>query len=92
MEYIVTRPQLTSFLKRRFSIDELNKLILVVKHKIDSVGISEDMAVYDGIREFLASKRNSDINDEGTEEEYWDSYSKYETPLFEFVRSSLNMW
>jgi hypothetical protein len=91
MEYIVTRSQLTSFLKRRFSIDELNDLVLLVKHRIEDEGIMEEMVIYDEIRNFLASKKNDDINDNGTEQEYWDSYLRYETPLVEFVRSTLNL-
>ena len=63
MEYIVTRSQLTSFLKRRFSIDELNDLVLLVKHRIEDEGIMEEMVIYDEIRNFLASKKNDDIND-----------------------------
>lgn len=91
MEYIVTRPQLTSFLKRRFSIDELNELLITIKHKIDDEGVMQDMVIYNEIRNLVASKMKQYLNDTGIEQDFWDSYLVFETPLVEFVKSSLNL-
>jgi hypothetical protein len=50
-----------------------------------------DTAVYDTIRHYLSLKKPSDINDDGVEQQYWDSYIKYETPLVEFVKYTLGL-
>jgi hypothetical protein len=90
MEYIVTYPQLSTFLKRRFPIKELEELVNTIKHKSGNDGTIDDMVLYDEIRQFIASKRNNDLNNIGTEQDYWDSYLAFETPLILFVKSSLN--
>ena len=94
MEYIVTRPQLTSFLKRRFSIEQLDELLERVQEEMknnDEIELinKPEHVIYNIVREFIAY--NVDIVDEGGEQEYWDSYLEYEIPLIEFVRSSLNL-
>ncbi len=98
MEYIVTRPQLTSFLKRRFSIEQLDELVNRVQEEMNqdyhlfqmNQNHKPENVIYDIVREFI-SWNVSDIEDQGVEREYWDSYLKYEIPLIEFVRSSLNL-
>jgi hypothetical protein len=96
MEYIVTRPQLTSFLKRRFSIEQLDELVKSVQEVTDyhrfqrNPNHKPEDVIYDIVRDFI-SWNVSDIEDQGVEREYWDSYLKYEIPLIEFVKSSLNL-
>lgn len=90
MKYIINHSQLASFIRRRFSIEELNQIISSVKEQIED-GESVDTAVYDTIRHYLSLKKSSEIIDDGNEQEYWDSYIKYETPLVEFVKHTLGL-
>lgn len=76
------------FLIRRFSTDELNHLVQDIKDQIEE-GESLDTAIYDTIRQFIASKNLKDINLTGTEQEYWDSYLRYEKPLIKYVKKKL---
>jgi len=90
MEIIISKQQLQTFLKRRFSSDDLMWILKNVKLLIDD-GESADAAVYEEIRNLIASKKFLDINDSGTEQDYWDSYLKYETPLVAYVKSELGI-
>lgn len=89
MEYIVTRPQLSTYLRRRFSIKDLDFMVRDVKEKVN---MGEDVmeSIYDVVRNYISLKR-LDVNDEGTEQDYWDSYLQHETPLVEYIKSSLNL-
>ena len=79
---------ITPWFRRRFSHDELDYLIKDIKDQIEE-GESLDTAIYDTVRQFIASKQFNDINDEGTEQEYWDSYLIYEKPLVKFVKENI---
>jgi len=86
----VTDKQLSNFLKRRFSADDLEWIVNDVKEMIDE-GESVDTAVYNGIRWFIIHKKFSDIDEFGDDDSYWSSYLKYEKPLVVFVKSQLNL-
>ena len=90
MEIIISKQQLQTFLKRRFSADDLLWIVNDVKEMIDQ-GESVDTAVYDGIREFIKSKKFSDIDEFGDDQSYWDSYLRYEKPLVSYVRMKLGL-
>ena len=90
MNVQITDKQLTTFLRRRFSLEDLIWIVNDVKEMIDE-GESVDTAVYDGIREFVKSKKFSDIDEFGDEQSYWNSYLMYERPLVAFVKSQLNL-
>ena len=90
MEIIISKQQLQTFLKRRFSADDLLWIVNDVKEMIDQ-GESVDTAVYDGIREFIKSKKFSDIDEFGDEQSYWDSYLRYEKHLVSYVRMKLGL-
>ena len=77
------------FLKRRFGKDELDDLIKDIKDQIEE-GESLDTAIYDTIRQFVATKNFNDMVDSGTEQQYWDSYLVYEKPLVKYVKERLN--
>jgi hypothetical protein len=81
---------LSPWFKRRFDIDELNDLVKDVKDQIEE-GESLDTAIYDTVRQFIATKNFSDINDTGTEQQYWDSYLRYERPMIEYVKERLGI-
>ena len=90
MEYIITKPQLSTFLRRRFSIDELNEIVHSVKEQIED-GESVDTAVYDGIRDFIKSKKFTEIDEFGDDQSYWDSYLAFERPLVSYVKMKLGL-
>ena len=90
MNVQITDKQLSTFLRRRFSAEDLIWIVNDVKEMIDE-GESVDTAVYDGIREFIKSKKFSDIDEFGDEQSYWNSYLMYERPLVAFVKSQLNL-
>jgi len=79
---------LSPWFKRRFDIDELDDLIKDIKDQIEE-GESLDTAIYDTVRQFIATKNFSDINDTGTEQQYWDSYLMYEKPMIKYVKERL---
>jgi len=90
MKYNITYSQLSSFLKRRFTPDELAQIVNSVKEQLED-GESVDTAVYDTIRHYVSLKDFQDIVDSGTEQEYWDSYLTYEIPLVLFIKASLDL-
>ena len=90
MDYILTESQVLNFLRRRFSYDDLIWIINDVQEMIVE-GESVDTAVYDGIREFIKSKKFHDIDEFGDEQSYWNSYLKYEKALVSYVKMKLGL-
>lgn len=90
MDVIVKEEQIINFLKRRFSYDDLKWIVNDVQEMIDE-GESVDTSVYDGIREFIKSKKFSDIDEFGDDQSYWDSYLNYERPLVSYVKMKLGI-
>ena len=90
MNIEITDKQLTTFLKRRFSVEDLNRIVNDVKEMIDG-GESVENAVYDGIRDLIKSKRFPDIDEFADDATYWDQYLMYEKPLVSYVKSKLNL-
>ena len=90
MNIIIKDEQIINFLRRRFSYDDLIWIINDVQEMIDE-GESVDTAVYDGIREFIKSKKFHDIDEFGDDQTYWDSYLKYEKPLVSYVKMKLGL-
>ncbi len=81
----------STFLRRRFTTEDLKLIVDYVKDMIDG-GVSVESATYDGIiRDFIKNKRFSDIDEFGTEQSYWDSYLKYETALDNYVKTKLGL-
>jgi hypothetical protein len=87
---IVNEEQIMRFLRRRFSYDDLIWIVNDVQEMIDE-GESVDTAVYDGIRDFIKSKKFSDIDEFGDDQSYWDSYLRYERPLVSYVKMKLGL-
>lgn len=90
MDVIVKEKQIINFLKRRFSYGDLMWIVNDVQEMIDE-GESVDTAVYDGIRDFIKSKKFSDIDEFGDDQSYWDSYLNYERPLVSYVKMKLGI-
>jgi len=75
--------------RRRVSMKDLDDLVLEVKSLIDS-GYDKIDAIYDTLRQFIASKKSFKFNNE-TEQQYWDSYIEIEKPLVDYVKKKLRM-
>ena len=90
MEIVVSEKQIINFLRRRFSSEDLLWIVNDVQEMIDE-GESVDTAVYDGIREFIKSKKFTEIDEFGDDQEYWHSYLKYERPLVSYVKMKLGL-
>ena len=90
MDVIVKEEQIINFLRRRFSYGDLMWIVNDVQEMIDE-GESVDTAVYDGIREFIKSKKFTEIDEFGDDDSYWDSYLKYEIPLVSYVKMKLGI-
>ena len=82
--------EVSLFVRRRFSLEDLEWLVNDVKEMIDD-GESLDTAIYDGVREFIKSKNFSDIDEFGLDADYWSSYLNYERPLVRYVKNKLNI-
>jgi hypothetical protein len=78
------------FIRRRFTPEDLEWLVNDVKELIE-YGESLDTAIYDGTREFIKSKKFSDIDEFGDEQSYWNSYLSYETPLVKYIKNKLGV-
>jgi hypothetical protein len=79
---------LSPWFRRRFDIDELDDLVKDVKNRIKVYDYSED-AIYDAVRQLIATKKFNDIDNAATDNEYWKSYMKYEEPLVNYVKEKL---
>ncbi len=90
MKYIINYSQLNNFIRRRFSIEDLNKLIEDTMELIE-YGLDIESSVYDAVREFIKERKFSDIDEFGDEQSYWSSYLRYESPLVEFVKHALEL-
>ena len=90
MDIVVSEKQIINFLRRRFSYEDLLWIVNDVQEMIDE-GESVDTAVYDGIRDFIKSKKFPDIDEFGDDQSYWDSYLKYERPLASYVKMKLGI-
>ena len=90
MDIVVSEKQIINFLRRRISYEDLLWIVNDVQEMIDE-GESEDTAVYDGIRDFIKSKKFTEIDEFGDDQSYWDSYLKYERPLVSYVKMKLGL-
>lgn len=80
--------ELPTYIKRRYSPEDLDNLLNNVRFSIAS-GYEEDDAIYNEIRYFLSTNKYDDMNLEGNEQEYWDSYIRYEKPLVNYIKDKL---
>ena len=95
MNVILKDKQIYHFLIRRFSIEQLDELVERVQDEMennDEIGLiyKSENVIYDIVREFI-SWNVSDIVDRGVEQEFWDSYMAYETPLVYYIKQKLSL-
>ena len=80
--------ELPLFIRRRVNIEDLDDLIVDIKNLIDN-GWSKTDAIYASVEDFMMSKGSFNFGG-NTEDEYWESVEKYETPLVDYVKSKLD--
>ena len=90
MDIVVSEKQIINFLRRRISYEDLLWIVNDVQEMIDE-GESVDTAVYDGIRDFIKSKKFTEIDEFGDDQSYWDSYLAFERPLVSYVKMKLGL-
>jgi len=83
----INESHLSTYIKRRVTIEELDDLVNDVRDLIDS-GYDRTDAIYDTIRQFIASNKNFRFPD-SPEQDYWDSYIMVEKPLVDYVKEKL---
>ena len=81
--------ELPIFIRRRFTMKELDKLIDDVDELIYYGGTTEE-SIYDAVREFIKERRFDDIDEFGDDQDYWRTYLKYETPLVKYVKHRMD--
>ena len=82
--------KLPPIIRRRYSQEDIENLIKNVKWYLES-GYGKDEAIYGEVRNFIYTNRqDNDLNDNGNEQDYWDSYIKYERPLVDYILLRLN--
>jgi hypothetical protein len=84
--------ELPIFIRRRFTMKELDKLINNVEDAILKYGDDKhiDDTIYDEVREFIKERRFDDIDEFGDDQDYWRTYLKYETPLVKYVKHRID--
>ena len=81
--------ELPIFVRRRFTMKELDKLIDDVDELIYYGGKTED-SIYDAVREFIKERKLDDIDEFGDDADYWRTYLRYETPLVKYVKHRMD--
>ena len=84
---IINESHLSTHIKRRVTIEELDDLVDDVKGLIDS-GYDRTDAIYDTVRQFIASNEEF-IFPNSPEQEYWNSYIMVEKPLVDYIKEKL---
>jgi len=84
--------KLPSFIKRRFSEEDIYELISDIKFAIPTYGGDEyiDDVIYDEVREFMMNKSefsNGTLYDNLSNDEWLNQLYKFEEPLRDYVRS-----
>ena len=76
--------------RRRVDIGELDDLVDDINRLIDSGYSSKMDAIYDTVRQFIASNRKFKF-DSNSEQDYWDRYTKYEIPIVDYLKKKLKI-
>jgi hypothetical protein len=88
--------KLPSFIRRRFSEEDINELISDIEFAIPTYGGDEyiDDVIYDEVREFMMNKSEfgkGTLQDNLSNDEWLNQLYKFEEPLRDYVRSVFNM-
>ena len=91
MKYIITESQLDTFLRRRFSMDELERL----KNDYNYAMYEEDFEdssdrddhIYGLIEDFIERNRGEEFSQYGNEPEFYEKRAHYVRALLNFLHS-----
>jgi len=91
MKYIITESQLDTFLRRRFSMDKLEKLKDDYNYAMDEEDF-EDSAdredyIYTLIDDFIDRNRGEEFSQYDNEPEFYEKRSHYVRALLKFLHS-----
>ena len=91
MKYIITESQLDTFLRRRFSMDKLEKLKDDYNYAMDEEDF-EDSAdredyIYALIDDFISRKKFDEFSQSTNDDEFHETHGKYIRALLKFLHS-----
>jgi len=91
MKYLITESQLESFLRRRFTMDELEGLKNDYDYAMDDEDFEDsadrDDHIYGLIEDFIDRHRREEFLQYGNETEFYEKRSQYIRALLKFLHS-----
>ena len=91
MKYIITETQLDTFLRRRYTMDELEELKKDYRDGMDNIDF-EDSAdredyIYALIDDFISRKKFDEFSQSTNDDEFHETHGKYIRALLKFLHS-----
>jgi hypothetical protein len=91
MKYIITETQLDTFLRRRYTMDELEELKNDYRDGMDNIDF-EDSAdredyIYALIDDFISRKKFDEFSQSANDIEFLETHGKYIRALLKFLHS-----
>ena len=91
MKYIITETQLDTFLRRRYTMDELEELKNDYREGMDNIDF-EDSAdredyIYALIDDFISRKKFDEFSQSTNDDEFHETHGKYIRALLKFLHS-----
>lgn len=92
MKYIITESQLDTFLRRRFTMDELEGLKNDYNYIMDDEDFDDsadrDDRIYDLVENFIDSHRGEEFSQYHNDDEFYMERSHYIKALLKFLHSN----
>ena len=81
------------FIRRRFTQEELDKLVNDVNDEINNeINYDIDDIIYDKVRRLIGSKSSQiGLEQHSEDSDFWSLYIKYERSLFDYVKDKLSI-
>jgi len=91
MKYLITETQLDTFLRRRYTMDELEELKNDYRDGMDNIDF-EDSAdredyIYALIDDFISRKKFDEFSQSANDIEFLETHGKYISALLKFLHS-----
>ena len=91
MKYLITETQLDTFLRRRYTMDELEELKNDYRDGMDNIDF-EDSAdredyIYALIDDFISRKKFDEFSQSTNDDEFHETHGKYIRALLKFLHS-----
>jgi len=91
MKYLITESQLESFLRRRFTMDELERLKNDYDYAMDEEDFEDsadrDDHIYGLIEDFIDRHRREEFLQYGNDTEFYEKRSEYIRALLKYLHS-----